>query len=142
MKLIRKENGDYHLVINDEIKSLQEFNITKDDCDTLTLVYSVEKMAVNSFGHIPTKDDNHILFSLGKGYVGGYQQGFKAHRELVKDKLFTLEQINQAINLAYVSGCNGDTYQDCQKFIEEQLELLPKTEWDIEFDEQDKIKLI
>lgn len=45
MKLIRKENGDYHLLINDEIKSIQEFNITKEECDILTLGYSVEKMA-------------------------------------------------------------------------------------------------
>lgn len=45
MKLIKKENGDYHLLIKDELKSVQEFNITKEDCDILTLGYSVEKMA-------------------------------------------------------------------------------------------------
>jgi phage regulator Rha-like protein len=45
MKLIRKENDEYYLLINEEIKSLQEFNITKEDCDILTLGYSVETMA-------------------------------------------------------------------------------------------------
>lgn len=100
--------------------------------------YSVEKMAEKSVNIAMTLNP-----ALSKTlFMTIYKEGFKAHQELVKDKLFTIESMKKAINLAYVSGGSGDTYQECEKFIEEQLELQPKTEWNIEFDKQGKIKLI
>jgi len=57
----------------------------------------------------------------------------KAHQELVKDKLFTVEDIEQAM----IEGLTIEQFwEKCCKL------LLPKTEWKCYFDEQGKIKLI
>lgn len=104
--------------------------------------YSVEKMAAELAYKRRIKYQSEYEDGVCFGLEEGYIEGFKAHQELVKDKLFTIEQMNQAINLAYVSGGAGDNYEECKRFIDEQLDLLPKTEWDIEIDEQGKIKLI
>jgi len=44
--------------------------------------------------------------------------------ELNKDKVFTLEDMKKAINLAYVIGKSDDTYQECEKFVCEQLQSI------------------
>jgi hypothetical protein len=62
----------------------------------------------------------------------------KELKELVKDKLFTVEDMRKA----YIQGKHGgitQTYLEFDKFIQS---LLPKTEWDVEFDEQGKMRLI
>jgi hypothetical protein len=86
----------------------------------------------------------------------GISLGFKAHQELMKDKLFTVENMRKAIQMAWEAdsidgivdlnvvlhyGNNNDLRT---KWSEEEIiqSLLPKTEWDVEFDEQGKIKLI
>ena len=71
-----------------------------------------------------------------------FKEGFKAHQEIVKDKLFTIENMKIAIQMAKEKEKNGMiTYED--KWNEDEIlrELLPKTEWGVEFIE-DKIKLI
>ena len=92
--------------------------------------YSVEKMAFEAM-------IDYKPFEEVEGYKDyakhGYIKGFKAHQELVKDKLFTIEDVLVAINLAKNHGMTGD---------EIIKSLLPKTEWEVEFDEQGKIKLI
>ena len=140
MKLIRKENGEYHLLINDVIKSLQEFNITKEDCNILTLGYSVEKMAsklkVKKSSIVGTWEE------YDKTYSQGFILGFNAHKELVKDKLFTIEDIINVIRMA--RECDYDELGVDFDRQEEQIiqSLLPKTEWEVEFDEHGKIILI
>jgi hypothetical protein len=126
----------------DKIKQLSLSSV-----EELTLGYSVEEMSINSFGHKPSKDDTDIILSLGKGYIGGYQQGFNTHKELVKDKLFTVEDMKNAFNAGY----DLNTWEqlnipnDEREYLNEYdyiQSLLPKTEWDVTFDEQGKLKLI
>lgn len=72
----------------------------------------------------------------------GYLAGFKAHQELTKDKLFTVEQLNEAVAEAWNSSENNEdneTYTQVYKRIIQSL--LPKTEWDVKFNEQGKIEL-
>jgi len=66
--------------------------------------------------------------------------GFKAYQELVKDKLFTIEDIDNA----YIQGKNDESISGNKKKMREEYlqSLLPKTEWDVEFDEQGKLKLV
>lgn len=66
--------------------------------------------------------------------VEGYVEGFNAHRELVKDKLFTVNDLRKAIASAWSS--------DNKTMGEIIQSLLPKTEWDIKFNEQGKIVLL
>ena len=59
----------------------------------------------------------------------------KSHQVLVKDKLFTVDDMRKAFEAGI--RCT-DWIDGRENFIQS---LLPKTEWDIEIDEQGKIKL-
>ena len=109
--------------------------------------YSVEKMA-DEYSYFERKS------KWGNIVRNAYVQGFNTHKELVKDKLFTVEDMRRAFlsgisitgegyNAEYSDGNNPDIEtefgESANKFI--QL-LLPKTEWDVEFNEQGKLKLV
>lgn len=103
--------------------------------------YSVEKMAESANGY------SVYGKPLGEKYLAfneGYQSGFNAHKELVKDKLFTIEDIIQALKAGFTAGgehsrlANNPMNLFVDKYIN-QLSL--KTEWDVEF-EQGKLKLL
>jgi hypothetical protein len=66
----------------------------------------------------------------------GFIEGFKTHQELTKDKQFTTEDMKKAILMAW------DNSVDTKNIDEIIQSLLPKTEWDVTFDEQGKLKLI
>ena len=98
--------------------------------------YSVEKMA----------EEN------GNNYAHSYNpdifiEGFKAHQELVKDKLFT-EIDKQIADFKHDLRESTSTYVklNCEGALfglkRLKQSLLPKTEWDVEFDEQGKLRLI
>ena len=91
--------------------------------------YSVEKMA-EKFVIEKLK-----ISSQAPGVMIGYIDGFKAHQELVKDKLFTIEDMRWAFESATDLSPYYDSFDDFYKTI------APKTEWDIEFVDG-KIKLI
>ena len=90
--------------------------------------FSVEKMVLN----------DNSFYRYGGDYDTfevGYKAGFKAHQELVKDKLFTIEDMRWAFESATDLSPYYDSFDDFYKTI------APKTEWDIEFVDG-KIKLI
>lgn len=93
--------------------------------------YSVQKMAMD---YASTLYDGRIREQITKfnGAKFDYIVGFKAHQELTKDKLFTIEDMLTAFQTGYNSGAELDKYAPkCgSDFIKT---ILPKTEWDIEF---------
>lgn len=104
--------------------------IRKQEIEELLFGYSVEKLVDESFENMgyhstvtPYEEDQFKL---------GYKLGFSAHKELTKDKLFTLEDmINFAVN------CFNDNYDEDISFykrVKINIEYLkPKTEWEVEF---------
>lgn len=101
------------------------------DVEEVVLEHSEIKMIVASQKYaLDNCEDN--MAALTKVKLA-WEEGFKTHRELVKDMLFTLEDIEQAIidNLTI-----EQFWEKCCKF------LLPKTEWNIEIDEDNKITLL
>lgn len=145
MKLIRKENGEYHLLVNSEIKSLQEFNITKEDCDILTLGYNVEKMAeewflINQYNQEDMIHSNRVAEYITTKNL--WKTGFNAHKELVKDKLFTVEQVNSLVNsvLEFISHHEPSEFNEWYK--KKLQKYLPKTEWDCTISTEGKIILL
>ena len=107
--------------------------------------YSVEKMANESFEnmgyHSTVTSYEEDQFKLG------YKLGFKAHQELTKDKLIT--EINKQIsdfNYDLKESTSNHVKQNCEGAIfglnKLKQSLLPKTEWNITFDKQGKIKLV
>ncbi len=96
--------------------------------------YSVEKMAKEEHQYNHKRIDE-------KSFRLGYEVGFKAHQELVKDKLFTIEDMKLfAAELIgrYKSG-KIQEFEDVQDIIESYL---PKTEWEVEITPEGKIVLL
>lgn len=111
---------------NNEVK-----NISLSEVEEAIYGYSVEKMAEN--------------YSKEGCWPGvrkkSYIEGFNAHKELVKDKLFTVEDMKKAISLAWNYGQKSENnLTDSMDVIIQSL--LPPTEWKVTFDEQGKLKLI
>lgn len=75
-----------------------------------------------------------------------FEQGFNAHKELVKDKLFTVEDIVNAYELGIEDSENVRLFgkKDVIAKFRDTIEksLLHQTEWEVTFDEQGKLKLI
>lgn len=123
--------GKYHF---DKIKPL-----SLSEVEELINGYSVEKMAYDlAFKFIGTDFEQvkylqHLIIDM-----------FKAHKELVKDKLFTLEDLEWAFMrgaLINQRTHNGEQFSFSQERNKDIRFLLPKTEWEVMVDEQGKIKL-
>ncbi len=94
--------------------------------------YNLDDLVFNEF----KKQDKYTFNEFKDIFI----LGFKAYQELVKDKLFTIEDIDNA----YIQGKNDESISGNKKKMREEYlqSLLPKTEWDVEFDEQGKLKLV
>lgn len=98
--------------------------------------YSVEKLFKGSWMSRYSNFDSDI----GKSF----ELGFNTCKELVKDKLFTVEDMEKALNklsIAYKNGYSRDFDIDFQEADSIIQSLLPPTEWDVEF-VNGKLKLI
>ncbi len=109
--------------------------------------YSVEKMAERLYSRVISENEYD--------FKRGFEIGFNVHKELVKDKLFTVEDMINAFVAGTNSGVNYESLVDydsgnseeAEDFAKSEFEefkksLLPKTEWDAEIDEQGNLKLI
>jgi hypothetical protein len=96
--------------------------------------YSVEKMALNFCDNIvKPKDETRSLYFA-------YNQGFKAHQELVKDKLLITDK--DLFDFLYFARTHSQ-YSDgaiVKEFIDKFLKK--QTEWNIKFDQNGKIIVI
>lgn len=97
--------------------------------------YNVEKMALKKYG-----DDNYPRIIENRK---GFKDGFNAHKELTKDKLFTVEDIRKAFYADHSIFSNRTKDYHHTSFEDWfRHNFKPKTEWAVEFDEQGKLKLI
>lgn len=89
--------------------------------------YNLDNMAIKLFGPI----------GIGLERATIWKSGFKACRELFRDKLFTIDDMDQA----YICGLNdAETPGDAMKMRDNFLsEIQPIAEWNIEFDEQGRM---
>lgn len=89
--------------------------------------YSVEKMAIecSNFYQDPQMIDEYE----NKQNIIMYKHGFKAHENLVKDKLFTIEDMINCFNAAREMSYKRPEWQHFSHYYEKNL--TPKTEWEI-----------
>jgi hypothetical protein len=135
---IVNRRGNGYLKITHSTQPLEEMNhgnykskvfldikpLSLSEVEELISGYNVEKMAEKRWG-------NRLAT---KGHRIGFVDGFNAHKELVKDKLFTAQDV---INIVKKSRETGLT---AEYFITKHL--LPKTEWECTIDEQNKITIL
>lgn len=120
--------------------------LTLSEVEEAVYGYSVEKFCKEKVEKIYSK---YIPKDELEDYITLFQLGFKANQELVKDKLFTVDDVSKIFAVGVQLGINqelftqqGKPLQDENVVLQRTLQsLLPKTEWDIEFVE-DKLKLI
>ena len=108
---------------------------TYEEVEEAIYGYSMEKAAYNFCDNVVRpKDETRSLFFA-------FCTGFSTHQELVKDKLFTIEDMKLfAAELIgrYKSG-KIQEFEDVQDIIESYL---PKTEWEVEITPEGKIVLL
>lgn len=120
----------------DNIKS-----ISLSEVEELINGYSVEKM----FLEWESKNGNSY-----NDEANAFEAGFKAHQELVKNNLFSLEFLTwiDKEEVTYKDGSwikyfdGKDNYLSIKELYSYYKSLLPKTEWEVEFDENNKITLL
>lgn len=131
-------------IMGDIVKSYHRIKpLSLSEIEEVINEYTVEKMIPTKFC-IPHKhyisEDDKICYDTG------FKDGFKAHQELVKDKLFDIEDMQKALwclgDVLFNNNQNGIAEGEPEKYFSVIIQsLLPKTEWNIKFDEQGKIKL-
>jgi hypothetical protein len=101
--------------------------------------YNVQTMADEATNEVREENADYIFKDVYKEF---YKDGFNAHKELAKDKLFTIEKAIEILEKeTYGQGSvNRDEYK--ARVISKLQSLLPKTEWNVEFDENGKLKLL
>ena len=119
VKLI-KDHQEY-MLINDErfviattdesmLEVTDKMKLSKQNCDEIFGVVDVEKLAM---GYDLYEKINFV------GQTRAYIAGFNKAMELNKDKLFTIDDIDKAIEWATVNGRKGDiTHYDIDNFIQ------------------------
>ena len=129
--------------------------IPLQEVEELVNGYSVESVMNVLVGGKAIKDNKIDLNAYGNGIIAG----FNSHKELVKDKLSKYEQVVSILddiqkdlsdyqNEVGIGMMDDGEWQELfvQRVISSinsyETSLQPKTEWEVEFDEQDKLKLI
>lgn len=98
--------------------------------------YSVEKMAEKKF---PNENPSNIQLTSDINLRRiCYKSGINDYKELVKDKLFTAEELENA----FIDGINN-RYSEKRMTSKEYLQSkLPPTEWEVEITPEGKIILL
>mgnify|MGYP001278438971 CR=1 FL=1 len=101
-----------------------------NDIEELVNEYSIKEMAEKD-AYLVWNDETTFENEQRElnGHIIGFIEGFKAHKELSKDKLFTVNDMK----LCYMEGWNrgrANTSTEMNNYIQS---LLPPTEWNIEF---------
>lgn len=105
--------------------------------------YSVEKMAEEC-----AKNGKLIDVPYSNGLFYGYIAGFKAHQELVKDKLIIDVNTFKSVAYSFFSLHRTNEFDDegleleFQRILNNNIQLLQPTEWNVKFNEQGKLKLL
>ncbi len=114
----------------------------------LPLLLSEVEEAINGYSvdELYAEHKKTFIWEPAKESSFHFKAGFNAHKELVKDKLFTVEDIEKAIDKAYSKGLakpNSGRLSDVPKVQSEIIQsLLPKTEWEVEITPEGKIVLL
>jgi len=148
MKLRKLNNGYYSLydsdgdiVASNNVDTPCSKKLSKENCDKIFGVVDVRKLADVDFtceiGEGPTTNTD-INSMIRKSYLNGAEFGYNKAMELQKDKLFTANDMMQAIITTQVS--------DAVHNNEDRLELIQSlqqpTEIDVEIEMETKQQLV
>lgn len=121
-------------ICNEGLKRIGWINIIpldKSEIEGLICGFDIRDMAYEYY-------NNALYKNVSDGYH--WSNGFKEHQKLVKDKIFTAEDMKEfglwlGNNLKDLKNKNIDDIFNSSPFVQ-------KTEWNIEIDDLNKIKLL
>jgi hypothetical protein len=122
-RVVFSENPDFSL-------------LSEADCKAIGWV-DVEKLAENYNNTFQARFGDKPPYIQNAHIMNHWKEGFKAHQELVKDKMFSLEDIN-AIREMLVQGAL--TNMSCSSAVVELdkiIQSLQQTSWDVEVEMED-----
>ena len=109
--------------------------LSLSDVEEAIYGYNIKKLAIKKY---PICDEFPGRWFSSEGFI----EGFKACQELMKDKLFTVEDMEKAIEMAREeSGFSDNTMSYDYDENDIIQSFLPKTEWEIEI-QDNKIKVL
>ena len=147
--LVSETNGKNPLKITHSTQEGIGEQLNLNDIEELVNGYSIREMAEID-AHLVWNDETTFENEQRElnGHIIGFIEGFKAHKELSKDKLFTVDDLKNAFK-AGNEGNGGSMYNRVKKYndfdnyvtrelgfvwdVEKGYILLPPTEWNIEF---------
>lgn len=133
-KLQQILNSDKIIAASPKLGDLPEFETlppnTEDDIEKLAKKLNIQNNAeawiYNQLSESPS-EDNEFCAEVAKDYwIAGYKQA-------KSETMFSLKQVKQAINCAFVFSGGKDeneTYQDCEDFCLEQVSLTKPKEYE------------
>jgi hypothetical protein len=143
-KLVKTENGygleDVEIIAfySSKRPEHKHYKLSKQNCDEIFGVVNVEKLTQDSYQKYSAHDNKISLdeqIQRSGGFIVGFKEGFNKAMELNKDKVFTIEnieeafaygQLNQVHNQKYFSG--SKTYiQSLQQPTEIDVEIVMET---------------
>ena len=131
--LVSETNGKNPLKITHSTQEGIGEQLNLNDIEELVNGYSIREMAEKD-AHLVWNDETTLENEQRElnGHIIGFIEGFKAHKELSKDKLFTIEdmQLLAAELIGRYRLGEIKEVEDVEKIINSRL---PKTEWNIEF---------
>lgn len=118
--------------------------ISKQEIEELLFGYSVEKMADDKY---PSDINDFTDTDCDKKEIVriAFCNGFNAHKELVKDKLFTMEDMKKLFATTLQNAPSTESHtrmisdEMYRNFVMDKLfselikPMIPKTEWDVQF---------
>ncbi len=135
MELIRREDRyDLYDDNGHKVASTSLNTLSKQNCDEIFGVFDVEKLAQMDIHNVkPINPHPHSYFS-------GFIRGFNKAMELNKDKLFTLEDMEKAIDVCIeLMNNKGSEFRTHKQTIIQSLQQ--PTEIEIEIEMEDIIQL-
>lgn len=130
--LVSETNGKNPLKVTHSTQEGIGEQLNLNDIEELVNGYSIREMAEKD-AHLVWNDETTFENEQRElnGHIIGFIEGFKAHKELSKDKLFTVDDLIFMYNKGVIAmRKHVDSFDNCQKHIQS---LLPPTEWNIEF---------
>ena len=123
VKLIKLENGEYDLLVDTNVKSLEGTKLSLTNCQAIERGYDLDELATEQWGNV------HRTGVLG--FIDGFQKAL----ELMGDKKFTEEDmfrmftyghaLTNAIKLKAIEDKPfGEIFNDF-------IQSLQQTEWDV-----------
>jgi hypothetical protein len=139
VKLITDGNKNYSLLDynNELVATTMESELTNQklslkNCQAIELGYDLDELVYEHFGN-PTEEElnneSEFGYALHKSNIFEFKKGFKKALEILGDKKFSENNIDEAFDAGYEMLDSPKNYNDVLKEFKESLE---PTEWDVE----------